>query len=189
MDKLGMTRVTMITIALLGLSIGLCFADQRYQPIVISVRPEASIPLEPDHMLFQIGAGASASASYVLPFFRALSAGVAVSYNYSGMQHASLGYLGSLSIVAAQVTAEARITIARLVDLYLTGGGGFFYTLVNEDPTSYASNFAFSGRVGGGYRVLPTLTIGLHVEYRRYETLCHMIVAGLTADLRVGSNE
>ena len=173
----------LLAIVLVALATGLCSAEEPYRPVVVSLRPEISIPLVPDHFLFQLGGGGSAGVSYVFPSFRPFSAGTVITYHYVGMQHGDLGYLGSLSVVSAAATAELRATIARKIDLSLAGGAGFFCAFLNEEPTSYASNFALAGRIGVGFRATPAMTVGLHAEYRRYETLYHAIVAGLAIDL------
>ena len=102
------------------------------------------------------------------------------------MRHDDLGNLGSLSGISAETTSDLRLTFRSLIDLYLSGGAGYYYTFENNEPSSFVTNLVFNGRIGGGIRVNPTMTIGIQAEYRRYQKLYHTIGVGLCIDLWVG---
>ena len=89
-------------------------------------------------------------------------------------------------MISAETTAGLRRTILRLIDVYLSGGAGFFYAFLNHEPSSSVSNLVWNGRIGVGRRVTPTLTIGFQLEYRRYLGFYHLMGAGLDVDLRLG---
>ncbi len=181
-----MNRIAAAAAVLLVLAAGLSGAQQQCRPFVVSVRPAIDIPLPPDPNLFQLGGGVAVSGSYVLPFFRPLSAGIAVTYHLGRLQHADLGSLGSLSVLSAEVAAELCLTVLRRIDGYLSGGAGYFYAVLNGDPSSWAASLVWSGRVGVGFRVSPALTVGIQSEYRRYESLYHLLGVGAGLDLRLG---
>ena len=126
------------------------------------------------------------SGSYVFPFFRPLSIGIAVNYHLGRLRHADLGNLGSLSVISAETTAELRLTFLRLIDVYFSGGAGYFYAFLNDESLSSASNMVLSGRIGVGFRATPTITIGVQGEYRRYQSLYHRMGVGLGVDLLLG---
>jgi hypothetical protein len=178
-------------IALLALALGLfvlrlAAAQEQYRPFVVSIKPQADIPLNPDGRMFQLGAGAAVSGSYVFRFFPLLSAGLAANYHLAPMQHDELGNLGVLSVISAEPTVELRYTFWRKVDAYLSGGAGYFYAFLNGEPSSSVSNLAINGRIGVGLRVTPALTIGVQAEYRRFCSLYHLMGTGLSLDFWLG---
>jgi hypothetical protein len=82
--KTGLASVVLCV----GIS-GICFASDTYRPILVSLRPAVDIPLPPDTALFRLGAGAAANVSYVLPFFRPLSAGAGYFYAFQNHKPSS----------------------------------------------------------------------------------------------------
>ena len=181
-----MTRIVALSLVLLLLSAGLCAAREPYRPILVSIRPEIDVPLPPDLLLFEPGGGVAANVNYVFPFFRPLSAGIGVVYRAGPMEHADLGDLGSLSLVSVEAVAELRWTFLSRIDLSLAAAGGYFYALRNGDPSQWATNVTWSGRIGAGFRSAPSLSLGIQAEYRRYESLYHLIGIGAGVDLRLG---
>jgi hypothetical protein len=158
----------------------------RHGPPDVLQVPAVDIPLPPDHRLFHLGGGVAARVGYVLPFFLPLSAGVGVVYHLGSMQHPDLGNPGSLSLVSAEGSVELRLTFLRRIDAYLAGGAGWFYAVLNEDPSQWVSNIALSGRLGVGLRASPRLSVGVQGEYRRYQSLYHLIGIGVAVDLWLG---
>ena len=181
MKKTGLASVVLFA----GIS-GICFASDTYRPILLSLRPAVDIPLPPDTALFRLGAGATVIVSYVLPFFRPLSVGISANYRLGRMQHAELGNLGSLSVLSAEATTEFRLAFLRFMEIWFSAGAGYFYAFQNHDPSSWATNLVFSGRIGVGVRAAPRLTMSLQGEYRRYQSLSHLLGVGLGADFRLG---
>jgi hypothetical protein len=182
-----MNRTALVAAALLVVAAAFSTAREQYQPLLVSIKPEIDIPLPPDPNLFQIGGGTAVSASYVFPFFRPLSMGILVNYHLGRLHHEDLGISGSLSLISAEATIGLRLTLWQLIDAYLSGGAGYFFTFVNEKPSSWATNIVWSGGIGFGMRVTPALTVGIQGEYRRYRSLYHLIGVGLGMDLRMGS--
>jgi hypothetical protein len=182
-----MKRITLVAVGLLVFVARFSTAQELYRPIAVSIKSEIDIPLPPDPNLFQIGGGTAVSVSYVFPFFRPLSTGFLVNYHLGRLHHEDLGIHGSLSLISAEATAELRFTFWQVIDVYLSSGAGFFFTFVNEEPSSWATNIVWSGGIGFGLRVNPTLTVGIQGEYRRYRSLYHLIGVGLGMDLRMGS--
>jgi hypothetical protein len=181
-----MKKFFFAAVVLVVFACGFSTAQGQYRPILVSLRPQIDIPLHPDQFMFGISGGLGASGSYVFPFFQPLSAGIAVNYHLGPMRHDEMGNLGSLSVISAETTAELRITLLRLIDAYLSGGAGYFYAFLNDDPSSFVTNLVYNGRVGVGLRVNPTITIGIQGEYRRYRSLYHLLGVGLGVDLRLG---
>ncbi|TKJ44013.1 hypothetical protein CEE36_02515 [candidate division TA06 bacterium B3_TA06] len=181
-----MKRIALVALLLGVFAPGLATAQEQYRSVLVSIKPEADIPLPPDPNLFQPGAGAAVSGSYAFPFFTPLSAGLAVNYHLGRLQHDDLGNLGSLSVISAEPTAELRLTFWRRFEAYLSGGAGYFYAFLNGAPSSAASNLVLNGRIGVGLRATPTLTIGVQGEYRRFCSLYHLIGVGLGVDLWLG---
>jgi hypothetical protein len=133
------------------------------------------------------------SVSFVFPFFRPISFGLAVDYHLGRMQHADLGNLGFLSVISPEATVEFRLTFLKLLEVYLSGGAGYFFAFRNEDtdPSRVVgvTNFVWGGRLGVGLRVSSRLTIGLQGEYRRYESLYHLFGAGFGVDIWLGGDK
>jgi hypothetical protein len=182
-------RTALVAAVLLVCAAPFSTAQKQCQQLLVSIKPEIDIPLPPDPNLFQIGGGTAVSASYVFPFFRPLSAGILVNYHLGRLQHEDPGIHGSLSLISAEAIIGLRLTLWQLIDAYLSGGAGYFFTFVNKEPSSWATNIVLSGGMGIGLRVNPTLTVGIQGEYRRYRSLYHLIGVGLGADLRLGSVE
>jgi hypothetical protein len=180
-----------MTALLLGLAAGVGTAqahrlESEYRPLVFSVVPTVDIPLPPDHRLFQVGGGVAARIGTVFPFFPRLSAGAEVVYRLAPMEHPDLGDLGSLSLISGEASVELRYTFAGRIDIHLAGGVGWFYALLNEDPSQWVGNVALSGRLGAGLRASPCLSVSVQGEYRRYQSLYHLIGIGVALDLRLG---
>lgn len=184
-----MKRAAVAALVLLIFAPAFSNSLEQYQPLIFSIKPEIDIPLPPDPNLFQIGGGTSVSASYVFPFFRPLSAGILVNYHLGRLHHEDLGIRGSLSLISAEAIIGLRLTLWQLIDAYLSGGAGYFFTFVNEEPSSWATNIVWSGGIGFGLRVTPALTVGIQSEYRRYRRLYHLIGVGFGMDLRMGNVE
>jgi hypothetical protein len=181
-----MKRILLAVILLVTLSVGFSAAQEQNIPVRITLKPVVDIPLTPDSNLFQPAGGATISGSYVFPGLQWLSTGISVGYHLGHMQRADLGNLGYLSLISAEPTAETRATIAGLIDLYLSGSVGFFYGSMTDNPSSSVSNFVLSGGIGINIRATQALTIGIYSEYRRYESLYHLIGIGLGVDLFLG---
>lgn len=184
-----MNKTALMAAALLIFAAAFSTAREQYQPLLVSIKPEIDIPLPPDPNLFQIGGGTSVSASYVFPFFRPLSTGILVNYHLGRLHHEDLGIRGSLSLISAEAIIGFRLTFWHRFDAYIFGGAGYFFTFVNEEPSSWATNIVWSGGIGFGLRVNATMTVGIQGEYRRYRSLYHLIGVGLGMDLRLGSVE
>lgn len=182
----SMRTAILAATAFVALAAGCLAAQEPSAGLVVSVKPGLDVPLPPDPELFRLSGGTAAGVSHSLPFFRPLSAGVLVNYHLARMQHATLGNLGSLSVISAEGTAELRWRSRTPLDLYLGGGAGLFYALLNDRPSSWVSNFVWNGHVGIGLRATPSLSIDLQGEYRRYESLYHLIGISLGAELRLG---
>jgi hypothetical protein len=182
-----MTRIVALPTVLLLLFAGLCGAQDRYRPVLVSIRPGIDIPLPPDQRLFEPGGGVGIDVSYVFPFYHPFSAGIGITYRAGPMEHADLGHLGSLSLLSVEAAAELRLTFWKRIDLYLAAAGGYFYSFRNGDPSQWATNLTWSGRIGAGFRSTPSLSLGIQGEYRRYESLYHLIGIGAGVDLRLGS--
>ena len=178
-----MKRIALAAVVLLVFTAGSSAANGQDRQFIVSIKPEIDIPLPPDHNLFKPGVGIGVSGRYVFPFFRPLSAGIEANYHLGRMIHDDMGNLGSLSVISVETTAELRLTLMRLMDVYLSGGTGYFYTFMNGEPSSFATNLVFSGRIGVGLRATPEMTICLHGEYRRYRSLYHLIGVGIGVDL------
>lgn len=181
-----MNRIVIVVVILFTAAAGLSPAGELYKPVRISIQPEIDIPLAPDSNLFKLSGGCGISGNYIFPFFKPLSAGVAVNYHLGRMDHADLVILGTLSIMSTEGVVQLRGTLLRLVELYISGGFGYYYALLNEDLASSVSNLMFSGGAGIGFRVSSRLSIGLQGQYRRYNRLYHFIGAGLGIDLWLG---
>jgi hypothetical protein len=180
------SRLAWSAAVLFVLAAGVCTAQDPYRPMLMSITPAVDIPLPPDSRLFRPSGGVATRVGYVFPFFRPLSGGIGVVYHLGRMQHSDLGRLGSLSVISAEAAVELRLTFLGRFDAYLAGGAGWFYTFLNDDPSSWATRVVVSGRLGAGLRATPTLTIGLQGEYRRYESLYPLVGVGVGMDLRLG---
>lgn len=160
-------------------------AEVEYPPIVVALRPVFDIPVAPDHLLFQPSGGASLAARYVIPSVRLVSVGAALTWHLARMQHADLGRLGSLSLAAGEATVELRSAFRIPVDVFLVAGAGWYCAILNDAPSQFVTNVAWSARAGVGYRLSPSVTLDLGAEYRRYETLYHFVGVGVGADLHL----
>lgn len=178
-----MKRITLVAVVLLVFAAGFSSAQEQNRPFVVSIKPQMDIPLWPDPNLFQPGGGVGVSRSRPCSSFPALSMGIAGNYHLGRLQHADLGNLGSLSMISIAATTELRGNIRRKIDLYLSGGAGYFYAFLNGEPSQSVSNLVLNGRIGVGLRVNPTMTIGIQGEYRRYRSLYHLMGVGLGVDL------
>ena len=183
--KPTMKKIVFTAVVLIAFTCGFSVAQGEYRPILISITPQVDIPLPPDQFMFNISGGLGMRGSYVFPFFQPLSAGIALNYHQGPMRHDEMGNLGSLSVISAETTAELRLTLRSLIDAYLSGGAGYFYAFMNGDPSSFVTNLVFDGRVGVGFRMTPSMTVGIQGEYRRYWSLYHLLGVGLGVDLRL----
>ncbi len=181
-----MTRNGALVCLLFLLAGGITLAQSQQRPLLVSIRPAFEIPLAPDHLLFELSGGATVGARYALPKLPFLSIGPSLSWQLARMQHVSLGSLGTLSVFAAEATAELRSTFRRPIDLFLAGGVGWFYALRNESPAQWAANLSLSARAGIGIRLSPPISIGLGVEYHRFVSLYHTLGIAIGTDLRLG---
>ena len=181
-----MKHIIMAAIGLFVFCTAMISAQERDIQARISIKPAVDIPIGPDVNLFKPSGGGAVGGSYVFPGFRAFSAGAAANFHVGRMNNVDLGDLGSLSTISIEATAEIRGTIGGLVDLYLTGCAGYFYTFRNNNPSRSASNFVWGTGAGLGVVVTPTLTLGVFGEYRYYETLYQIIGIGIRSDLRIG---
>jgi hypothetical protein len=112
--------------------------------------------------------------------------GFIASYHLGRMGRADLGNLGSLSVISAEISTDLRLTFLKMIEIYLSGGAGYFYAFQNNDPSSSATNLVFCGAIGVGVRATPAMTVAIHGEYRRYQSLYQLISAGLGVDLWFG---
>ena len=181
-----MKRIAFISVCLFVFAAGFSTAQEANRRILVSIKPEIDVPLPPDPFLFKPGGGVAVSGKYILPFFRPLSAGVAVNFHLGRMRHTDLGNLGSLSVLSAEITTELRLTFRQLLDAYFSVGAGYFYVFLNGESSSSVSNLVLNGRIGAGLRVTPTMTVGIQGEYRRYLSLYHLMGIGLGLDFPAG---
>ncbi len=157
------------------------------QQFIISIRPQFDIPLTPDQNLFLTSGGVMVSRRKSVHFLRPLSIGIAGGYHLGRMQHASLGNLGSHSLISAEAVTDLHWTIRQLIVISISGGAGCFYTGENGERSSWATDLMWSGQLGIGLITSSALTIGIQGEYRNFRRLYHLIGIGLTMDFRLGN--
>lgn len=157
------------------------FAEDEIRRIEISAYPAVSVPLPPDDNLFIIAGGTGASIRYIFQSFRPISSGLDLSYQLAPIHHGDLGSLGSLSVISASITPQIQHTLWNFIPLSASAGAGYFFAFMNGDPTSYASNITWWGRLGIGINISPNWFVGIHGEYRKYESLYHVANIGVMA--------
>ena len=123
-----MKKIFLMAVVLLVLADGTSIAQEQFRPFLFQINADINFPDKID--LFQFGGGGSVSGQYVFPFFKPLSTGLSVDYQYIKLKDTDIADTGSLSLISTQVVVRAGIVLFNLIELYISGGIGYFYTFI-----------------------------------------------------------
>ncbi len=182
-----MKKIFLMAVVLLVLADGASTAQEQYRPFLFQINADVNFP--DNNVLFQFGGGGSVSGQYVFPFFKSLSAGMSVDYQYIKLKNTDIADTGSLSLISTQAVTRAGIVLFNLIELYVSGGIGYFYTFMNANPDSWGSNMAWNAEAGTGIRISPSLTILINGSYKGYPGLCNVFTVGSGVSLRIGGKK
>lgn len=178
-----MNKKFLTVVVILLLSSTWCAGEEPRRPLLFHVKTEMNFPL--DDVLFQYPrVGLSVSGQYVFPFFTPLSVGLEADYQLIKIKDTDIVENGSLSLFSGKFVTRMGFVLADLIELYASGGIGYFITFMNDDPSSWGSNMAWHGEIGSGFKVSPSLTICVSGIFKGYPGLTNTINIGCGVIIR-----
>jgi len=177
---------------LLGLLFVVCLSvasSQEKTQTSFIILPTLDIPLTYDQNLFDASGGIEWSRTSPILRKPILFQGYRLGYHLGYLNHEDFDDLGTLSITSVEGNAGIKGSIRGEVDLFLSGGAGWYYAFENQDISSHASSWILSGGTGLGIHLDSGRIINVQAQYRYYNRLYHFLGLGFGINLSRSSSE
>jgi tetratricopeptide (TPR) repeat protein len=152
------------------------------QPLVLEVRPSASIPLSDSGQKFETGSGVQLAALMNLPFLPILSLKGELGYGDLPLKAGS-----SVSVLSAGGGLEAELGILPWLAVKAKASGGYYYGFLSDAGISSGGGSGYIyGGAGIDIAVTQDISAGFETGYRNYIGVYQGLEAALGADVHIG---
>ncbi|TFG59007.1 MAG: hypothetical protein E4H36_14575, partial [Spirochaetales bacterium] len=144
------------------------YGQQNASIFSLKINPALNIPLGGDSEFYKLGGGGRVSGNFAMPFFRNLSAGLEAGYSLAPLRMLPDAPPSSLSLLSGAAVIGLNFELFPKFTLSLTGMGGYYHGLFNDEPAVGGGNPLVGGSLGVSYRIIPALSLGVEGAYRNY---------------------
>lgn len=143
-----------------------------------ALAPGFSIPLGRDAELYSIGGFTELQGELRMPFLRWLLACADFGYSYLPLRAVT-----SLSVLSGSAGAGVRMDMSARLSIRAFGGGGAFYTFINDGSGRGGAHPLVTGGADISYAFTPLLGLSLGLSYRNFIGLWNALTVSLGAKL------
>jgi hypothetical protein len=156
------------------------FADQPDQHVLVRLRPSYHTHVSESYTkIFKDGVGVDMAIGISMPFFHPLAVAVDAGYHYLPVKTTGGTEPFSLSLFSIGLRFDFRWVFFSRLELSASGAGGYFFGLINDDPSTTGQGFVGSYGAAISFLITPNLSVGAALDQDFYLRMIDHIALGV----------
>jgi len=164
------------------LSTAAAHGDAEEAPFSVALRPGVTFPVGKDAEFFDLGGAAAIHGAYRFPSRRLLFAAGDLAYDLI-----TLPFGTTLSVLSLGLGGGVTYDVLPRLNVRGSLAAGGYLAFMNDRSGPVSANPLLSAAVGGFFRVVPRLSLGIDVEYRQLFGFLSGVSLSLAATHHVGA--